>query len=338
VNKDNRIKQLDGLRCLCITLVIAFHYFYAYPNYLPYHNKFANFYLVRYGYLGVNCFFIISGFVIYMTLQKCKDIRTFFIRRFIRLWPTLLICTTLTFIVVNHSDVDSIKSHLHYFWCALTITDPVLWTKLLKFKSMYYIDPVEWSLICEVVFYFTASILYFINKQKFFTNWLLYTATIMAIAMIVKYSNTWFNTYITAILQPNFISFFTIGIYFFNLYTNSKMPLKVHLAAILLFFLQLILFQNLKEIAFLISFVALFLLFIYKSSWTSLLSSRIMAYVGQISYTLYLTHNYLGIVLIITFSKTLNSISPFIIIPPALIIILIGSIQNLNFVSSKIRN
>jgi peptidoglycan/LPS O-acetylase OafA/YrhL len=78
-----RIAFLDGLCCLAILAVLAFHYFsrYAPPNQLRslylYGVDWGRFPPFFYGRYGVQLFFIISGFVIAMTPSHCRDIGEF---------------------------------------------------------------------------------------------------------------------------------------------------------------------------------------------------------------------------------------------------------------------
>ena len=53
----NRIQFLDGLRGIAILLVICFHSYTRWPKFVPYGHQFSDFYLFKYGYLGVQLFF-----------------------------------------------------------------------------------------------------------------------------------------------------------------------------------------------------------------------------------------------------------------------------------------
>lgn len=75
-----RIKEIDGLRALAVLAVMGFHY-------LP--QRFIG------GYIGVDLFFVISGFVITSALQRelvangTISLRNFYARRFFRIVPPL---------------------------------------------------------------------------------------------------------------------------------------------------------------------------------------------------------------------------------------------------------
>lgn len=87
-----RIEYLDGLRGIAIIAVVMFHGYVAFPDTLPFGDRFAVIPL-RLGWQGVQLFFLISGFVILMSLEACNDVASFVARRWLRLFPAMLICS-----------------------------------------------------------------------------------------------------------------------------------------------------------------------------------------------------------------------------------------------------
>ena len=78
---DRYIKEIDGLRAIAIILVLVFH---AFPNHL------------RGGYVGVDVFFAISGYLITSIISRALEndnfrITRFLLRRIARLLPAMLI-------------------------------------------------------------------------------------------------------------------------------------------------------------------------------------------------------------------------------------------------------
>ena len=72
-----RIDFLDGLRGVAIILVILYHAYARWPTFVPYETTFGNILFFKYGYLGVQLFFLISGFVILLSLDNCKSFKNF---------------------------------------------------------------------------------------------------------------------------------------------------------------------------------------------------------------------------------------------------------------------
>lgn len=101
-----RLPALTGVRALAALLVLALHASQNFPN--PLVNSFA---LVRHGYLGVDLFFILSGFIISHVYGRSiiglrvKHLRIFLWHRFIRLYPahvTVLIALIVLVVTAQH--------------------------------------------------------------------------------------------------------------------------------------------------------------------------------------------------------------------------------------------
>lgn len=99
-----RIAFLDGFRGIAILPVTGFHYFTRYaadPRHIvPYSDALAGVRINEYGFYGVMLFFAVSGFVIAITLDHTHNFLEFVVRRFARLWPTMLVCSIITFLVL----------------------------------------------------------------------------------------------------------------------------------------------------------------------------------------------------------------------------------------------
>ncbi len=88
-----RLLELDCLRGIAATFVMFFH-FTAGQAGIAYKWIFMG------GCTGVELFFIISGFVIFLTIEKTTSYKTFLIARFARLFPAYWVCVTLTSLVI----------------------------------------------------------------------------------------------------------------------------------------------------------------------------------------------------------------------------------------------
>jgi len=88
-----RIPELDGVRAIAIWMVLIVHVVagYSYPprglSFLPHPVRL----ILGHGWLGVDLFFVLSGFLITGILLDTKDrpnyFKTFYIRRFLRIMP-----------------------------------------------------------------------------------------------------------------------------------------------------------------------------------------------------------------------------------------------------------
>src|SRR4051812_33781688 len=157
----NRIEYLDGHRGLAILLVVAFHAYARWPELVPYGNAYGNVPLFKYGWLGVELFFLVSGFVILMTLENCANAREFLGRRWLRLFPGVCVCSLLIFFTagVFFERPDGAPSAASLL-PGLTFIEWSWWQSALGVR----VKPLEggfWSLYVEAKFYIIATVVYF---------------------------------------------------------------------------------------------------------------------------------------------------------------------------------
>ena len=81
-----RLSELDALRGIAALSVLLFHYAYQYQQ--TYHHQGLVPFTFGAGKYGVQLFFVISGFVIFWTLDRTRRAGDFVMNRFARLYPT----------------------------------------------------------------------------------------------------------------------------------------------------------------------------------------------------------------------------------------------------------
>lgn len=143
---DTRFHEIDLLRGLACAAVVAFHYLSRGPraNWISGVNFPAVESVARYGYLGVDLFFLISGFVILMSAQGATP-RDFVASRVARLFPALWIAAPLTAGTAWLLHEPRFAISLPHFLLNLTMVPH--W-----FKAPY-VDGAYWSLAVELHFY-----------------------------------------------------------------------------------------------------------------------------------------------------------------------------------------
>jgi peptidoglycan/LPS O-acetylase OafA/YrhL len=114
-NSDNKLyfENLDGLRFFCFLSVFLFHSFHSEIPAIKQSDVYIFFKetLFGNGFLGVNFFFVLSGFLITYLLIKEKDkngqihIVNFWIRRILRIWPLYFACVFYGFVVFPYTKV-----------------------------------------------------------------------------------------------------------------------------------------------------------------------------------------------------------------------------------------
>lgn len=150
LGSKGRITVIEGLRFAAAVVVVIHHYFH-----VGGWGRLTNVYfappidqIARYGYLGVDLFFIISGFVIFFSLRN-NSWFDFAIKRYFRLAPSLIAGAIITFVAVNFIFRDPL---LHRPVSSL-ICSTLLPLPVCELPRFGYVDPAYWSLTTEMIFY-----------------------------------------------------------------------------------------------------------------------------------------------------------------------------------------
>jgi peptidoglycan/LPS O-acetylase OafA/YrhL len=148
-----RYKELDALRGFAALFVLFFHY----TTHTPYQNR-----LLELGVTGVDLFFIISGFVIFMSINHVSSAREFIVNRFARLYPTYWASVTFTallMLIVHHTyNIGEALSTFKY------IGNMSMFQHYLRAGN---IDGTYWTMIIEMVFYILILILFRMKALKY---------------------------------------------------------------------------------------------------------------------------------------------------------------------------
>jgi peptidoglycan/LPS O-acetylase OafA/YrhL len=178
-----RFYELDLLRFLAAFFVVLNHYTWRLnagdekisPISFP---EFA--WVTKYGLLGVELFFIISGYVVLMSAQG-KTVKQFFLSRVIRLYPAFWVACTLSFIAMRLFGPPA--SHPSTSWFSRTVGDYLVNLTMLEgFVGRPHIDGVAWTLTVEIGFYLLIAILIGFkllpHLKVVFLFWLVYVAAV----------------------------------------------------------------------------------------------------------------------------------------------------------------
>jgi peptidoglycan/LPS O-acetylase OafA/YrhL len=166
---DNRIKELDGLRGVAVIIVMALHifkrasYFTEHPVLLSITKS------TTVGWVGVDIFFALSGFLITSILLRAKReehyFRNFYVRRVLRIFPLYYAALALVLLFAPKLEPE--------FTSQLNVALPVLllyqqnWAMLFKgFHITQYLG-ITWSLAIEEQFYLIwPLVVFFLNRER----------------------------------------------------------------------------------------------------------------------------------------------------------------------------
>ncbi len=181
---DSYRPDIDGLRAIAVLSVVIHHFF---PS------------ILKGGYLGVDIFFVISGFlitnIIVGQIEENKfSLKVFYVRRIKRIFPALITVLLTTLILGWFSMWPDEYKNLgnHVFGASIFISNFILW------KEVGYFDPAGiykpllhlWSLSVEEQFYiFWPILLVFVHKKKVNMLWVITGVIVLSLASVLYLSS-----------------------------------------------------------------------------------------------------------------------------------------------------
>lgn len=150
--ENRRVEGLDALRGIAALAVVLYHFT---ERYAQVNGASPVGWRLSLGEYGVDLFFMISGFVILMTLERCRSSADFAISRASRLFPAYWACMALTLAAIGVMGADGLAQwDIHPLDVAWNLT------MLQEFAKRPNVDGVYWTLAVELRFYFWAWLLW----------------------------------------------------------------------------------------------------------------------------------------------------------------------------------
>lgn len=203
-----RLQLLDYGRFFAALCVVAFHYFFngiqngkvSSLSHIP-----AAVDIVKYGYFGVEFFFMISGYVIFFS-SRGRTAGQFMVSRLVRLYPAFWVAVIFTSLVALFWGGSMMGVQAKQVIANLTM--------LPTHFGQPFVDGVYWTLQLELAFYAWVFLMLFVGLQSrleaFFTIWPL----LIAVAWLTGRSHL--------PLMDGHYSFFAAGALFAMLGSNRK--------------------------------------------------------------------------------------------------------------------
>lgn len=154
---NRRLLELDSLRGLAALGVVLYHYTVMHQTLLGHRGRL--WFTFPKGQFGVNLFFMISGFVILMTLSRTKTTLDFVVSRFSRIYPAYWAAMLFTLSVVT---VGGLWPEGRLSRSTVLVNA----TMLQKFVGMRSVDGVYWTLAFELLFYGLALGLFILGLLR----------------------------------------------------------------------------------------------------------------------------------------------------------------------------
>lgn len=300
----DRIDYLDGLRGVAILSVMLWHYSdEVYASFLPYGTLFAGLPGLDRGWVGVNLFFLLSGFVILLTLERYERYTEFLRRRWLRLFPAMLIASAIVF-SASQAIGDYMphgRADLQDALPGLTFVSVGFYNEFLPF-SINELDGVYWTLYVEAGFYVVFGALFYAlgwprALVAFASLWIL---VLVGSEFIASADRSWAAKGVQYLqwIGATYFGWFVSGALFYKANrTGSNALFAAAVVAGVVSAFTSGLWQPADGVskAYLCACVGLFALAQKSSPVRRLLSARPLLFLGFVSYPLYLLHNELGV-------------------------------------------
>jgi len=322
-------KDISGLRGIAVISVILFHFGF-----------------LKNGFLGVDIFFVISGYlitnIIYNDIKISKfSILQFYFRRIRRIVPLVLfislICIITGLMVMLPEDFENlcesiVSTNLFSNNILLLITSVDYWSKANQYKPLMH----TWSLGIEEQFYLIYPFI-FIFFKGLKTKYILLILLSLTIISLLFFINSTNNANSFYLLQFRFFELSSGGIALigFNKFKINESVVTFALIGIL----SILFFEfglNAKLQLLLIVFFTILILINENFNFVSLklVDNKIVNYLGKISFSLYIWHQ-----VILAFSKYFIFEKITILLSLFLfIIILLLSIITYHFIETPFRD
>ena len=288
---------IQSLRAFSVLIVFLYH---------------LNFEIFSKGYLGVDIFFVISGYVISQriykdfALYKKILVKNFFIRRFKRIFPLLFIfILIILFFFIIFGPVTHLTSNLYTsFFSIFGISNLYFLSKKTNYFDTVFDDPLghTWSLGVEEQFYFVYPFILYAIFSIYKKNWekkiilIFFTVSILCII-----SSFYFSRHAPEIVFYfpffRFWEFLAGCIVFF---VSIKQKINKNFYSIIFFILIVILlfinfskdetFYILTNLVIVILVCLLILFYNSNSANKIIFENKILIFIGNISFSLYLWH------------------------------------------------
>lgn len=253
MKKKIYFENLDGLRFFCFLSVFFYHSFYTNFDYIKskYLYHFIEQDIFGNGNLGVNFFFVLSGFLITYLLIEEKNlngqinVKKFWIRRILRIWPLFFLCVIFGFFIFpllksafgqQPNETASIGYYLSFTNNFDLIENGLPDASILG---------ILWSVAIEEQFYFVwPIILYFLPIKH---QWIAFSTIIVGSLIFRAYNNNYWDHEFHTLSCIGDMATGAFGAWLILINKNFKKQI-----------------QNLKGIYIFLAYISFFLLFFFR--------------------------------------------------------------------------
>jgi peptidoglycan/LPS O-acetylase OafA/YrhL len=318
-----RLELLDYGRFFAAFFVVLFHWTFngiASGKIVSIGHTPFLFEATRYGYLGVEFFFMISGYVIFYS-SRSRTAAQFSVSRAVRLYPSYWFAVLFT-------------SFFTWAWGGdlMTVSPSQIIVNLSMVQYYLGVESVEevyWTLLYEIKFYALIFVFLLLGLQKKLNAFFILWPVIMMFAFILGYDNIQF--------LGQYFPYFSAGALF--AYLNENKSTKAIVSLIISYFLCLqysmaFAVEKTESTGFFFSeyvvagLITCFYIFFYLQNTDKVKSLKLplSKTLGALTYPVYLIHAHFGYIVINKFATEDNKVIIYIVV--GLVVLLVSYLMN----------
>lgn len=289
--KSKRIEQLTITRFIAALAVVFFHYA---QQLYPFNSQHLKIF-VQNGNLAVSYFFVLSGFVLYLSHATHQtSFYEFILRRLSRIYPGFFIAALLGLLYFSFSENTTSTG---VFLQHLSLSQAWIPGKALVFNSP------AWSLSVEFTFYLLFPLVFWLN-HRLSMGWSIALNGILLLTVFLISNSLYFSSYYTGFpskshdflfYNPIFhLPTFSLGLLSARIYLKlNSIPYPTLILALLilltaiLIYVDLPIFWHNSGLALFFAAIILCLSFA-KGKWVEFLKRPLFVFLGAISYSVYI--------------------------------------------------
>lgn len=302
VNEGRRVAEVQSLRAFAILLVAGYHYFASWREPIDWANLYPDTFagLFEHTWLGVELFFMVSGFVISMTLLRSVNARHFLLKRVVRLWPALFVALPIVWLVGNLLGPDMYERSLSSLFTSFTLIDPIVINQAFPI-TVDWTTAVLWTMWIEIQFYLLAALLFFTFRGRFLPGLTALTGVSAVLLLVAELRPNMES--LTAWLPASsaYLPWFLAGAIFHRIWTAGNVRRSDLLTLGSVFALEswwLWYHAQAGAIWLPVFFFLAFTAIVRRWRIARLLRVGGLVFLGEVSYEFYLVHDTIGVTVI----------------------------------------
>lgn len=283
--KNKILNHIQVLRGFAVFIVFLYH---------------TNLEIFRNGYLGVDIFFVISGFVITSRLMNSIkdnkiDLKKFYINRLKRILPNLFFIVSITYffyLLLGPSDFSLFNETI---FALIGISNLYYINHSKDYFENIFIDPLghTWSLGVEEQFYIFFPLIILISLKYFLKNFYLLKILVLLLLLLSLFSFTYYlniNGQFAFYFSPLRFWEFLLGSLFFFFQKNIKKNSFIFIFSIFILITLFLYSDYLNYFTKNILIVVMTAIYISSYKDTTFINNKYLITFGNISYSFYLWH------------------------------------------------